>query len=775
MQRTQLATAIAAIPMRGRNTVPAAADASQPSPIFTSITSRPKRPLRRSVWFILAALTAGTAWGQEANYDLGEMVVTAPRYEAAPPGATSVAPTTLDALQPATSDSATLLRDVPGVSLYSAGGVSSLPAIHGLADDRVRTQVDGMDLLPACPNHMNPALSYIDPTSVGKVDVYAGITPVSVGGDSLGGTIQVESAPPEFAAAGAGLLTKGEIGAFYRSNGSAHGNHLKATVADENLSVTYSGSTAQSNNYTAAGDFKPAGPAATDRGWIDGDEVGSSAYKTLNQALDIALRSGAHLFDLKLARQHIPYEGFPNQRMDMTRNDSDQANLGYTGHYGWGTLKARVYNQATDHEMQFGDDKQYLYPNGANGMPMNTSAYDTGANIKADILLAGDDVLRIGGEYQHYTLNDWWPPSGTGSMSPETFLNINDGKRDRYALFGEWEKHYSKQWMSLLGVRHETVAMDTGDVHGYCISGTCSGKQIPDSTAFNAAGHGKTDRNWDLTALARYIPDATQSYEFGIAQKTRSPNLYERYTWSTWPMAAVMNNFAGDGNGYVGNLDLKPEVAYTASFSADWHDAADTQWGLKITPYYTYVHDYIDAQCLPGTTCKANQFNVLQYVNESAALYGIDMSGHFPLASTRNSGDFTLTTTLNYVRGKNRSTGGDLYNIMPLNAKVAVVQHLGQWTNSLEAQFVESKQYVSAVRNEVETAGYSLFNLRSSYEWQQVRFDIGVENLFNRFYNQPLGGAYVGQGKTMSINGIPWGTAVPGMGRSVYAGVNYKF
>jgi iron complex outermembrane receptor protein len=41
----------------------------------------------------------------------------------------------------------------------------------------------------------------------------------------------------------------------------------------------------------------------------------------------------------------------------------------------------------------------------------------------------------------------------------------------------------------------------------------------------------------------------------------RSPNLYERYTWSTWSMAAVMNNFVGDGNGYIGNIDLKPEKA----------------------------------------------------------------------------------------------------------------------------------------------------------------------------------------------------------------------
>ena len=50
-----------------------------------------------------------------------------------------------------------------------------------------------------------------------------------------------------------------------------------------------------------------------------------------------------------------------------------------------------------------------------------------------------------------------------------------------------------------------------------------------------------------------------------MAHKVRSPNVYQRYTWSTWSMAAMMNNIVGDGNGYVGNLDLQPEVAHTLS------------------------------------------------------------------------------------------------------------------------------------------------------------------------------------------------------------------
>ena len=55
--------------------------------------------------------------------------------------------------------------------------------------------------------------------------------------------------------------------------------------------------------------------------------------------------------------------------MDMTDNTSDQVNLGYTGQYQWGVLKARVYHEKTEHEMDFGDDKQFWYGSASNGHP----------------------------------------------------------------------------------------------------------------------------------------------------------------------------------------------------------------------------------------------------------------------------------------------------------------------------------------------------------------------------------------------------------------------
>ncbi len=711
------------------------------------------------------------AISQEAELDT--VVVTATKSADSTQGAPGPNKAELSAQRAATSDSARLLQDIPGVSLYGAGGVSSLPAIHGLADDRIRVQVDGMDLVAACPNHMNSALSYIDPTQVGSATVFAGITPVSVGGDSIGGTIQMKSIAPEFTKSDEQTLRKGQAGVFYRSNGQARGGNVAASLATENLHFSVSASSAKANNYTAGGDFKPAGSGAAGGPWLDGNEVGSSAYNSSNQNFGLAYKQAEHLLQLNVGKQHLAFEGFPNQRMDMTGNDSTQVNLSYTGQYQWGVLEARLYDQQTDHAMNMGPDR---FSYGTLGMPMLTQARTTGLNGQGNIVLSERDILRAGIEYQQYTLNDWWPQAG-GMMGPNTYWNVDFGTRDRMDVFGEWETYWNDDWLSQIGIRSDTVKADAGAVQGY----NAAAIWAVDAATFNAQEHQHTDHNWDMTALARYTPDATQTLEAGFARKSHSPNLYQRYPWSTQPMAALMNNFVGDGNGYIGNVDLKPEVASTLSASGDWHDAGREQWGVKATAYYTHVQDYIDArrcdfsQCSASNVVATSGFLILQYVNQSARLYGLDLSAQKRIATSADYGSFTASGVLNYVRGENKTTGDNLYNIMPLNLKLAVVQKQDAWSNTAEMQVVAAKTQVSQVRNEIPTTGYSLFNLRSSYEWKLARLDFGIENVFNRHYALPLGGAYTGQGASMSSGSIPWGVVVPGMGRSVNAALNLRF
>jgi iron complex outermembrane receptor protein len=569
---------------------------------------------------------------------------------------------------------------------------------------------------------MNPPLSYIDPTNVRSVQVFAGITPVSVGGDSIGGTIQIKSAAPEFAPAGQGTLIKGQTGVSYRSNGNAREGDVAATIADQNLSVTYNGSTVE------AGDYKDG----------NGDTVTSTYYKASNQALAFAVEGNGNEIVVRVGQQFIPRQGFANEQMDMVSNRATTLNIDYTGNFDWGTLDGRVYRQETRHEMDLGKDK-LTFPMPMI-MPMDTRGRDTGYSLKAEIPVARQETLRLGNEFHRFTLNDWWPPvAGTAPMmAPDTFESINNGRRDVLSVFAEWEAKWSQQLTTLFGVRNETVHTDTGNVQGY--STDPMGGYVDDATAFNARDHARHDNNWDLTALARFEPDSNSTYEIGYARKVRSPNLYERYAWSTNWMASGMINWFGDGNYYVGNLDLKPETAHTLSATADWHDSARKSWELKATPYYTYVQDYIGVKAIGTSTYGASTFNQLQFANRNAELYGLDVSGFVGLWDNASSGNGRLKGALGYVRGKTVATGDSLYHLLPLNARLALEQKVSGWTNAIEWQLVARKSRVDPLRYEPKTGGYGLVNLRTGYEWKFVRVDLGVTNLFNKFYYLPLGG-----------------------------------
>ncbi|NTW49747.1 MAG: TonB-dependent receptor [Chlorobiales bacterium] len=657
-------------------------------------------------------------------------------------------------------DPALLLSGTPGVSFYNAGGISSLPVIHGLADDRVKVVIDGMTFTSACANHMNPALSYVAPASVSSIGVKAGVTPVSYGGDNIAGTILVESEQPFFADPDEGLKGSGSVSAFYRGINGSLGAALSGAVANSTFNFGLAASTDHAKDYRDG----------------HGSKVTSTYYQARNFGATLAAKFDSNLVTVKAGYQSVPEQGFVNQWMDMVDNNASFINVGYKGDFAWGRLDAKTYWQNTFHEMNSGKDKLELglmMPD----MPMKTHGIDLGYSLKTEIPFGQDNLLRLGNEFHRFTLDDWWPPvAGSMMMSPNTFININDGRRERYALFAEWESTWGEELTTILGVRHEWVKMNTGDVQGYT-NNAMMDMYKADADAFNALDHARSDNNLDITALTRFEPNSTSTYELGFARKTRSPNLYERYTWAKMTMASGMINWFGDGNFYVGNLDLKPEAAHTLSVSADWHDSERRDWEVKVTPYFTYVNDYIGVNVIKknsyvGTTV-TNYFNTLQFANHDARLYGLDISGKLGLWDNSSFGYWQLRASIAYVYGKDLSTGHSLYHMMPLNGLLALEQTLDGWSNAVELQLVGKKTEVDPLRYEAQTPGYALVNLRAAYQWKGLRIDLGITNLFDKFYDLPLGGVNYDKILHDRRKGIV--ESVPGQGRSLNIGITQSF
>jgi iron complex outermembrane receptor protein len=690
------------------------------------------------------------------------------------------------------ADVASLLSQVPGVALQGAGGASSLPVLRGLADDRVRIAIDGMALLASCPNHMNPPLSYLAPSQVRKASVFVGLSPVSLGGDSLGGAIAIEATPLHFNEGNDGWAAGGQLGGYARRQGHARGADLALHAGDADTSLAFIANHADADNYRAAAAFKTFAGTGREGHALPLDEVGSSAYETRNQQLTVAQRIGDQQFDVTIARQDMPFQGYPNQRMDLTDNQADRVNTHWAGTLGGLAVDARLWHEQVDHAMDFGPDKRFWYgmasnvPGGmmegrpcapisatcAAGMPMLAESQTNGASFNVERTNAQGDALRAGIDALAYRLDDYWPASGS-AMWPGTFININAGQRDRAGAFVEWESTPSEGWTRLVGLRVDRVVTDAGPVRGYDIDPAPPGSYAmtaADAAAFNARDRRQSDLHWGFTAMLRRSFESGVSAEVGVARRVRSPNLHERYAWSTWSMAALMNNTVGDGNGYVGDISLKPETAHTLSATLDWRDDANGH-SARLSPYVTWVDDYIDAVRL---TSNATGFNVLRYANQSARLHGVDASATWTLADGA-AGHWALEGSASVTRGRNRQTGDGLYNVMPPQARLALVHHRGPWEARLGWEGVRRKSARSAVRNEIRTAGYGLLGASVAWASDDLRIDVGVDNLLDRFYQHPLGGAYVGQGATMMLAGVPAGIAVPGPGRSWRAGFRWSF
>ncbi len=686
------------------------------------------------------------------------------------PSADSV---TLPAASSSTGDSASLLKDLSGVSLNYNGGVATLPSVHGMADTRVKTEVDGMTITSACPNHMNPSLSYVNSSEIESMSVTAGITPVSEGGDSIAGTITVKSKEAQFASKAGDYLFYGDMTAFEHSNGGAVGVGINANAATDSINIGYSGFAEKSGDYRDG----------------DGKIVKDTLFNQQKQSLSLAYKiNDDHVISGKISKADVFYEGFPNQYMDMLGNGATNRSLNYKGRIGSLSLDATLYNQDTGHYMN------KILTERTGNMPMYTESKETGYNVKANWALSDAHTLKFGSDGDFFKLNDWWPAAGgtMAGMNPGTFLNINNGKRDRIGFYLEEDAQWSKRFSTNLGARSDIVSMNTGSVHGYNgytgYTGASNNDPI-DAANFNALDHKKEFTNYDITAMGKYELSEMSDVEFGYARKTRTPDLYELYTWaggygtnpatpssSVLRMDMAMINTFGDANGYVGNLNLKPEIANTFSATLDLHDSSKNEWGLKLTPYYTVIQNYIDVEnlgsvdpALTSATVKFTGIQLLRFVNNDAIMFGADASGFVGVWDNAQYGAGTLKGTAGYTRGM-RKDGGSLYHVMPIHAKVSLDEVKGALNVGVDVTAVASKDSVDSIRKEPTTPAYTLVDLRAGYAINKnIRLDLSITNLTNLAYSMPLGGVDV---VNYTANTY---TPMQGEGRSVDMAVSVKF
>lgn len=644
-----------------------------------------------------------------------------------------------------------------GVDFSAAGGMSSLPVLNGMMGDRIKVLVDGADITAACANHMNPPLSYISANQVQSMNVVAGISPVSAAGDNIAGVIQVNAIAPKFSDDSSLTWHSGYLSGQYRSNNQGKSIGVGASLATSSFSLDYQGA------YDDAKSYKDG----------QGEKVLDSLYRAQNHSLTAAFRDDKQQLALKLTHQSIPFQGFPNQYMDMTDNNSVGLTSKYQRTIEKGEFEAQLNWHHVTHEMGFFTAEK------PGMMPMKTDARDTSYQVKWLLDLAPEQQLILGHAYYHYQLEDWWPAiEGSMMMGPNDYINIHNGKRERLAVFAEHKQQPNSHWQLSSGIRIEQVQTNAGEVAGYSDGMAGMGGMMDvnaaAAAAFNALDRKKSDTLVDVSLLARYALTPTESLEFGLARKNRAPNLYERYSWGRSTMATTMIGWFGDGNGYVGDPELKPETAHTAS--ASFHAVAPNErWHFSANIWYTKVDDYVDAQIISDFNMGSNddsKRHILQFTNLDATLYGSRLEASYQLINNPTVGHIALNVKLSTTQGERDNNDEALYQIKPLQTEFSVQQQLGNWQHKLVWQWVADKDRVDERRLENATDSYHLVNVNSQKTFGNITLTFAVTNLFDQYYQLPLGGVSIAEFRYDNSNGY---SQLAGEGRSFNFGLNYQF
>jgi iron complex outermembrane receptor protein len=238
------------------------------------------------------------------------------------------------------------------------------------------------------------------------------------------------------------------------------------------------------------------------------------------------------------------------------------------------------------------------------------------------------------------------------------------------------------------------------------------------------------------------------SLRLNVASGFRAPNLAE-----------LSSNGVHEGtNRYeVGNTDLKTEQNVQTDLNLEYKNS---HFEFFANGFYNHINNYIYTS---PTGNKINDFDVFDYIQNNAKLYGGEIGMHFhphPLDWLH------LETSFETVTGKKQN--GDYLPLIPAN----------NWNNSIRTEF-NIKNYlkdgyatfnISSTFNqnnvsgfETESNGYSLINLglggKISLGKTRFDFNLNVNNLFNKSYI-----AHLSRLKTDEI---------PNIGRNIVLGLNF--
>jgi len=669
-------------------------------------------------------------------------------------------------------DTADMVKSVPGANVNKNGPMTGISQYRGMFGSRMNVQLDGLNITPAGPNWMDPPLSHIAPSQLENIQVIRGISPVSAGAESIGGTIKAKTAQLPYSTDG-NIRQHGTISGGYDSNNNAFTSAARLGISSGTDRLQING------NYDKGQDMKAG----------NGKDIVPTQYKRHNLGVEYS-----HLFSgsegsLGYHNERVDNAGSPALPMDIIYVKGNTYSAAFHSNNDAGLRwLADIHYINTDHLMNNFSLRSAPLMLGKPGTPVMrraslSNAKDFAYKLHASLPL-GDGRITVG-------TDGWLAKNKADVTDPNnaafSLQNYNNAKRNRFSLFSEWQAPMTSSLNIQTGVRYSRVNMNSGTVSSSGFRGPLLAKINTLSSQFNTSQRKQNDNLLDLSLQLTQTINDNLKFNIGVARKQRAPSYQERYLWSPLESTAGL----ADKRTYVGDVNLNPETAYHIDAGLDWQSER-----TYFTPhiFYKRVNNYIQGtsvssgsaynfRVLQGNMIKGGSFCTthpldpfcvpLKFTNVNAELYGADAG--FGVNVTEH---ISLDGTISYVRGKRRDIKDNLYRIAPLNSTVDLSYFADSgWSLTTEGVFYDRQNQVSQTNAEQKTAGYSIFNLHGRYSISRnIELTAGVNNVLDRFYQNHLSGYNrISTNTAGKTSAVATGARLPGEGRNFFIQAQSSF
>ncbi len=669
-----------------------------------------------------------------------------------------------DALRVA--NTADFLKAVPGANLNRNGPLTALPQYRGATGDRVSVIVDGMPVVSSGPNAMDAPVSSVPGANLKSLSVSRGIASVSAGQQTLGGHVVVTSRNGEYSE-NSSFDAHARVSALYNDNNDGlHGN-LLSYLSNDHHKVGAAFSYQQGEN----AEFSEDASSLT-----SGNEIPNTFFDRKRVNIFYGYQSESFGLNLNATRINTNDTGTAALPMDIIYIDGESVSADVFVKINDWQIDFQVGSNEVEHGMNNYDHRTPpTMAMGMMSMPMNRYSLAAGDHQNSKLVLSGplmDGEVATGIDYSRsvYDANISDPSNTAFFLS-----NFNNVEKTIAGFFAEWV-NVSGAISWELGARINQVKASAGAVGAGGAPMMVAMNVMPLAMSFNQSDRDFDENNTDVVAkMAVPIFDSEKSethFTAAIARKTRAPSYQALYLWVPLQSTGGL----ADGRNYMGNLDLKSEIADEINLGLDhsFSSGSDSAFAISFQIFYREVGDYIqgtteiNSPLVMQMNMVSNMMggsNALQYNNVDATLYGAD------LGYNGTYGSWYYRGNLSYVRGERDDISDNLYRIAPLNHSLTVGKNIGNVDLSVSSELVASQNKVSAYNNEKETAGYGLLHM--NIRWQttpQLQAVFGIDNILDKNYEAHLNGY-----NRVADADIERGQRLKGMGRNIRAGVSYAF